>query len=206
MVVIKMNKLKAENINFSYNDHQILSNLDFEMESNQVIGLFGDSGSGKSTLCKILTGFIKDYEGNVLINDKIHDKGYNPVQLIYQHPEKIMNPRWKMEDVLKESWMPSDNILDEFGIKKEWFIRYPSELSGGELQRFSILRALNPKTKFIIADEITTMLDAVTQIQIITSLLKQCKENGIGLLLVSHDKKLLKKVCDKIVYLSDITD
>jgi peptide/nickel transport system ATP-binding protein len=206
MVVIKMNKLKAENINFSYNDHQILSNLDFEMESNQVIGLFGDSGSGKSTLCKILTGFIKDYEGNVLINDKIHDKGYNPVQLIYQHPEKIMNPRWKMEDVLKESWMPSDNILDEFGIKKEWFIRYPSELSGGELQRFSILRALNPKTKFIIADEITTMLDAVTQIQIITSLLKQCKENGIGLLLVSHDKKLLKRVCDKIVYLSDITD
>ena len=201
-----MNKLKAENINFSYNDHQILSNLDFEMESNQVIGLFGDSGSGKSTLCKILTGFIKDYEGNVLINDKIHEKGYNPVQLIYQHPEKIMNPRWKMKDVLKESWMPSDNILDEFGIKKEWFIRYPSELSGGELQRFSILRALNPKTKFIIADEITTMLDAVTQIQIITSLLKQCKENGIGLLLVSHDKKLLKRVCDKIVYLSDITD
>jgi len=201
-----MNKLKAENINFSYNDHQILSNLDFEIESNQVIGLFGDSGSGKSTLCKILTGFIKDYEGNVLINDKIHEKGYNPVQLIYQHPEKIMNPRWKMEDVLKESWMPSDNILDEFGIKKEWFIRYPSELSGGELQRFSILRAINPKTKFIIADEITTMLDAVTQIQIITSLLKQCKENGIGLLLVSHDKKLLKRVCDKIVYLSDITD
>jgi len=201
-----MNKLKAENINFSYNDHQILSNLDFEMESNQVIGLFGDSGSGKSTLCKILTGFIKDYEGNVLINDKIHEKGYNPVQLIYQHPEKIMNPRWKMKDVLKESWMPSDNILDEFGIKKEWFIRYPSELSGGELQRFSILRAINPKTKFIIADEITTMLDAVTQIQIITSLLKQCKENGIGLLLVSHDKKLLKRVCDKIVYLSDITD
>ena len=201
-----MNKLKAENINFSYNDHQILSNLDFEMESNQVIGLFGDSGSGKSTLCKILTGFIKDYEGNVLINDKIHEKGYNPVQLIYQHPEKIMNPRWKMENVLKESWMPSDNILDEFGIKKEWFIRYPSELSGGELQRFSILRAINPKTKFIIADEITTMLDAVTQIQIITSLLKQCKENGIGLVLVSHDKKLLKRVCDKIVYLSDITD
>ncbi len=201
-----MDVLKAENINFSYGSHQVLSNVNFEMENNQIIGLFGDSGSGKSTLCKILTGFIKDYDGLVTLNDKKHEGGYNPIQLIYQHPEKVMNPRWKMQEVLLESWMPTQEILDEFGIKKEWFKRYPSELSGGELQRFSILRALNPKTKFIIADEISTMLDAVTQVQIWDSLLKQARKNEVGVLVVSHDKRLLNRVCDDIVYLKDITD
>lgn len=201
-----MDTLKAENINFGYGSHKILSNVNFQMENNQIIGLFGDSGSGKSTLCKILTGFIKNYDGSVTLNNQKHIKGFNPIQLIYQHPEKVMNPRWKMKEVLDESWMPTDEILDEFGIKKEWFNRYPSELSGGELQRFSILRALNPKTRFIIADEITTMLDAVTQVQVLTSLLKIAKDNKVGVLLVSHDKKLLKRVCDEIVYLSDISD
>lgn len=201
-----MNVLKAENVSFAYGLHQILKNINFEMNNEQIIGLFGDSGSGKSTLCKVLTGFIKDYDGQVTVNGQEHKKGFNPIQLIYQHPEKVMNPRWKMRDVLEESWMPDDKILDEFGIKKEWFDRYPSELSGGELQRFSILRALNPKTQFIIADEISTMLDAVTQVQIWESLLSVARKNKVGVLVVSHDKKLLNRICDDIVYLRDITD
>lgn len=199
-----MDTLKAENVNFGYGSHQILKNLNFEMNNNQVIGLFGDSGSGKSTLCKVLTGFINDYEGNITVNGQKHKGGYNPIQLIYQHPEKVMNPRWKMKDVLEESWMPDDSLLDEFGIKREWFGRYPSELSGGELQRFSILRSLNPKTKFIIADEISTMLDAVTQVQIWDALLDYCKHNKIGILAVSHDKELLDVIADDIILFDDI--
>lgn len=197
-----MNVLKAENINFGYGSKQVLKNLNFEMDNSQIIGLFGDSGSGKSTFCKILTGLIKDYEGRVSVNNQVHEKGFNPIQLIFQHPEKVMNPRWKMEEVLKESWMPDENLLNDFGIKREWFNRYPSELSGGELQRFSILRSLNPETKFIIADEISTMLDALTQVQIWDSLLDIARKNQIGILVVSHDKNLLNRVCDKIVYLS----
>jgi len=199
-----MDILKAENINFGYGSQKLLKNVNFEMNNEQVIGLFGDSGSGKSTLCKILTGFIKDFDGNVTVNGQKHNDGFNPIQLIYQHPEKVMNPRWKMLEVMEESWMPDDNILNEFGIKKEWFKRYPSELSGGELQRFSILRALNPKTKFIIADEISTMLDAVTQVQIWEALIKHCKTNDIGILAVSHDKDLLEVICDDIVYFNEI--
>lgn len=205
-MVNNMDVMKAEKVSFGYGSHKILQNLNFEMNNNQVIGLFGDSGSGKSTLCKILTGFITDYEGEVTVNGQKHNGGYNPIQLIYQHPEKVMNPRWKMKDVLEESWMPDEKILNEFGIKKEWFKRYPSELSGGELQRFSILRALNPKTKFIIADEISTMLDAVTQVQIWESLLTVARENNVGVLLVSHDKRLINRISDEMVYLSDITD
>lgn len=200
-----MNTLKIENISFKYtNNKPILSNIYFEINNNEIIGLCGDSGSGKSTLCKIITGYIENYDGKITLNNKEIKKGFNPVQLIYQHPEKIMNPRWNMKKILEESWMPDDEILNEFGIKQEWFKRYPSELSGGELQRFSILRALNPKTKFIIADEITTMLDAVTQVQIITSLLTIAKKQDIGIIIVSHDYNLLNRITDKILYLDKL--
>jgi len=200
-----METLKAEHISFGYSSKNIiLGDINFIMDNNEILGLFGDSGSGKSTFCKILTGFIDSYKGKVLLNDMEIKKGFNPIQLIYQHPEKTMNPRWTMGNILKESWNPPEEILDEFGIKMEWFSRYPSELSGGELQRFSILRALNPETKFIIADEITTMLDAVTQVQIWNSLLKYAKKYKIGVLAVSHDSELLNRLADRTILLDDL--
>ena len=198
-------ELKAENITFSYNKRPILKDVTLSLESNQIVGLIGDSGSGKSTLCKILSGHIPNYKGNVRIEGKeIEQKGFYPVQLIFQHPEKTMNPKWKMEKVLKESWNPPQELKDTFGLKENWMNRWPNELSGGELQRFSILRAINPNTKFIIADEISTMLDAVTQVQIWEALINHCKANNIGILAVSHDIKLLDVICDEVLYFYEI--
>ena len=117
-----------------------------------------------------------------------------------------MNPKWKMNKVLNESWTPPQELKDTFGLKDKWLTRWPSELSGGELQRFSILRALNPKTKFIIADEISTMLDAVTQVQIWEKLIKYAKVNNIGILAVSHDPELLEVICDDILYFNEINN
>ncbi len=201
-------ELKAENISFSYNKkREILKDVSLSLPSDKIIGLIGDSGSGKSTLCKIMAGFITHYKGNVTIDgNEIRDKDYYPVQLIFQHPEKTMNPKWKMEKVLNESWTPTQDLKDTFGLKDNWLTRWPNELSGGELQRFSILRALNPKTKFIIADEISTMLDAVTQVQIWEALIKHCRSNNIGILAVSHDPELLEVVCDDILYFKDINN
>ncbi len=203
-----MMELKAENISFSYNKkRQILKDVSLSVNSNQIIGLIGDSGSGKSTLCKIMAGYISHYSGNVTLEGKeIPDKDYYPVQLIFQHPEKTMNPKWKMEKVLNEAWTPTQELKDTFGLKDSWLTRWPSELSGGELQRFSILRALNPKTKFIIADEISTMLDAVTQVQIWEALINHAKANNIGILAVSHDPELLEVICDDILYFNEINN
>ena len=131
-------------------------------------------------------------------------KGFKPVQLIYQHPEKVMNPKWKMKQVLSESWDVSDEMLEEFGIQKSWLTRFPQELSGGEMQRFSVLRSLNPNTQILIADEMTTMLDAITQVQILDSVLKVVKERKMGFLLVSHDMDLVETICDDKIYLKDI--
>ena len=198
--------LKADNISFSYNKkRQILKDVSLSLDSNQIIGLIGDSGSGKSTLCKIMAGYITHYSGEVTLDgNKIPNKDYYPVQLIFQHPEKTMNPKWKMEKVLRESWNPPKELKDTFGLKDNWLTRWPSELSGGELQRFSILRSLNPKTKFIIADEISTMLDALTQVQIWEALINHCKANNIGILAVSHDIELLEVICDDILKFNEI--
>ena len=199
-------ELTGRNISFRYNSQsrQILKDVDITVDNKKILGLFGDSGSGKSSLCKILAGHITRYEGEVRLDGQEIPKGYDPVQLIYQHPEKVMNPKWKMHEVLEESWEVPDDLLEDFGIQKSWLNRWPAELSGGELQRFSVLRALNPKTKFLIADEMTTMLDAITQVQIFESVLKIVKERNMGLLVVSHDKDLMDIICDEIIYLDDI--
>lgn len=200
-------KLKATNISFKYPSakNYLLKDINLELNNKKITGLVGDSGSGKSTLCKILSGYVQKYEGEVSFDDApLPKKGFKPVQLIYQHPEKVMNPKWKMKDVLGESWDVDEKTLSEFGIQKSWLTRFPQELSGGELQRFSVLRALNPKTKFIIADEMTTMLDAITQVQILDSVLKLVKERNMGFLLVSHDMDLVNTICDDIIYFKDI--
>ena len=205
----KVNKmeLKATNISFKYPSakNYLLKDINLELNNKKIMGLIGDSGSGKSTLCKILSGYVTKYEGNVTFDgNPLPKKGFKPVQLIYQHPEKVMNPKWKMEQVLKESWDVPDEFLEEFGIQKTWLTRFPQELSGGELQRFSVLRSLNPDTKFLIADEMTTMLDAITQVQILESVLKIVKERKMGFLLVSHDMDLVETICDDKIYLKDI--
>ena len=200
-------KLKATNISFKYPSakNYLLKDINLELDNEKIMGLIGDSGSRKSTLCKILSGYVQKYEGEVSFDDApLPKKGFKPVQLIYQHPEKVMNPKWKMKDVLGESWDVDEKTLSEFGIQKSWLTRFPQELSGGELQRFSVLRALNPKTKFIIADEMTTMLDAITQVQILDSVLKLVKERNMGFLLVSHDMDLVNTICDDIIYFKDI--
>ena len=205
-MVSKM-KLKIENLSFKYPNAKkyLLKDVNLELDNKKIVGLIGDSGSGKSTLCKILSGYIDNYEGNVTFNENpLPKKGFKPIQLIYQHPEKVMNPNWKMKKVLEESWNVPDELLDEFGIQKQWLKRYPQELSGGELQRFSVLRSLNPNTQFLIADEMTTMLDAITQVQILDSVLKIVKKRKMGFLVVSHDTSLIETICDEKIYLKDI--
>ncbi|AGN16107.1 ABC transporter ATP-binding protein [Methanobrevibacter sp. AbM4] len=202
-------ELTASNISFKYSSQSdyILKDLNLTIDNNKVLGLVGDSGSGKSSLCKILSSFILNYEGEVRLDGKpLPKKGYNPVQLIFQHPEKVINPKWKMREVLNESWQVPQELFDEFGIQESWLNRWPNELSGGELQRFSVLRSLNPKTKFLIADEMTTMLDAVTQVQIFDAVIKVVKDRNMGFLVVSHDKDLLSVICDDIVHLNDLNN
>lgn len=197
-------QLRAKNISFKYKNSEkyILENIDFEINSGEVVGLVAPSGFGKTTLAKILAGYEKPHSGEVILNGMYkRDTLYNPVQLIFQHPEKAVNPRWRMDKILKESFEPSKELLSYMGIKDEWLNRYPNELSGGELQRFCVIRALSKETKFLIADEMTTMLDAITQAQIWNVVIDYIKENNIGLIIISHEKTLINRLCDRIINL-----
>ncbi|MDO5707904.1 MAG: ATP-binding cassette domain-containing protein [Andreesenia angusta] len=197
--------LECKDVGFHYNtENWLFRNVDLRVGKGEIVGIIGYSGCGKTSLSKLLADYLIPSEGEILIDGEKHKKGeFKKVQLIYQHPEKIMNPRWKMKEILSESYEPEQKILDKFGIRNEWFNRYPIELSGGEMQRFSIVRSLNPKTEYLIADEMTTMLDGLTQAFIWKQLLEIVKTRNIGLIIISHEKDIIKKLCDRCYYMSD---
>ncbi|NLV17796.1 MAG: ATP-binding cassette domain-containing protein [Syntrophomonadaceae bacterium] len=199
--------LEAKDISFGYKKNaNILENFQFTMENQERVGILAPSGWGKTTLCQILSGYTKPQEGRVLLNGQdIHKiKGYCPVQMIWQHPEKSVNPRLRMKEVIAEGDDIEERIIDQLGIERDWFNRFPGELSGGELQRFCMARALGKRTQFLIADEISTMLDLITQSQIWTFLLTEVKQRGIGLIAVTHSRSLMDHIATRQIILDDI--
>lgn len=198
-------KLEANDISFRYDTgrRRILNRVSIEIGSGERIGLTAPSGFGKTTFCKVLSGYEEPDSGQVLLDGRPlgEYRGRLPVQMIWQHPEQSVNPRWKMWRVLREGGRMDKELTDKLGIRREWMDRFPSELSGGELQRFCIARALGEGTKLLLADEITTMLDMVTQSEIWRVLLGEAEKRGIGMLIVSHSEPLTDRVCTRKIRL-----
>ena len=137
--------LEAKNISFRYGRRQpwILEGRSITIDRGQRLAVFAPSGFGKTTLAMLLAGYLEPVRGEVLLDGKpLPRKGICPVQLICQHPEKAVNPRWKLKKVLEESGSLREEVLDAFGMEQAWLERFPRELSGGELQRFCVARAL----------------------------------------------------------------
>lgn len=200
--------LQGKGIGFCYDRcKKILNDFDITIRSGEIVGLRGPSGRGKTTLAKILAGYVKPQKGVVTVNGKIHiPKNYNPVQLIYQHPEKAVDPRWKLKKTLTEAFEPDREVLTALGINEKWMERYPHELSGGELQRFCIARVLHDDTRFLIADEMTTMLDAIMQARVWELVLEFVRKRNMGLLVISHEKNIVEKLSDRIIDLGSVKE
>ncbi|NQX58145.1 ABC transporter ATP-binding protein [Paenibacillus qinlingensis] len=193
--------LEGKSLGYRYNKGKwVLQHMNVGVEAGEIVGLVGPSGCGKSTLAKLLAGHLQPTEGHVLLDGGPIPSGVrNPVQLVLQHPEQAVNPKWKLGRTLAESGTMDDNLLTELAIEEEWLNRYPSELSGGELQRICVARALGSGTRYLIADEMTTMLDAITQAQIWQSVLKWAERNHTSILVISHERQLVNRLCNRVV-------
>ena len=189
--------LEAKNLSFQYEKtgRKILDQFSLKADSNERVGILAPSGFGKTTLCKILSGYEEPEAGEVILDGK-------PLQSYKDYcPEQAVNPRLRMRTVLEEGDQADPKLIEKLGIEPDWLNRFPTELSGGELQRFCIARALGKRTGFLLADEISTMLDLITQSQIWHFLIEETQKRGIGMIVVSHDPELVEKVCTRIVKL-----
>lgn len=193
-------RLEANHVSFRYDRRGpwVLRDVSLTVERGERVALFAPSGYGKTTLALLLAGYLQPTEGQLLLDGRpLPRKGVCPVQLIYQHPEKAINPRWRLRQVLEESGQLREDMLDAFGIERAWLDRFPRELSGGELQRFCVARALMSGADFLICDEISTMLDVITQAQIWDVVLAEAARRDMGLIAVTHNRHLADRICTR---------
>lgn len=173
--------------------------LSFSLDAGERLGISAPSGAGKTTLGRVLAQWQPPTKGSILVNgNPLSKKGYCPIQLVPQHPDKCFNPFRTTGDSVRDAWSPDKNWLERLRIKSEWLTRRPNELSGGELARIALLRALDPRTQVLIADEVTAQLDAQIQAEIWKVLIDESQKRPLSLIIFSHNKALLEKVSTKV--------
>ena len=197
--------LEGKNLFFRYDQKKpwILEDVSIKIEKGQRLAVSAPSGYGKTTLALLLAGYLEPVKGEILLDGRpLPRKGFCPVQLIYQHPEKAINPRWRLRRIFEESGQRKEEVLDAFGIERNWLDRFPRELSGGELQRFCVARALLSGADYLICDEVSTMLDAITQAQLWKVILEEARRRNMGILAVTHNKHLAGRIAERTIDLS----
>ncbi|WP_386082864.1 ABC transporter ATP-binding protein [Vreelandella sp. F11] len=197
--------LNAQRVSFHFASRvPLLQNVSLTLGAGEWLGLSGDSGAGKSTLGQLLAGYLAPQAGNITLDGEALPKsGVQPVQWLPQSPELAVNPRWRVGKILNEAWTPSEAQCQAFGVQAKWLSRLPQSLSGGELQRVCVLRALAPEVRFLVADEISTMLDPITQVELWQALKQEAQLRQLGVLVISHDTALLERLCPKRYHLRE---
>ena len=188
-----MNILNIENLTFSYDGvKNIYENFSLKIKKGEIVCIVGPSGSGKSTLFELITKNLKPKSGTI-------DTGR--VSQIFQDPYTSFHPTFSIINQIKDITPLEniDNLCQELNLDTKLLKKKPHLLSGGQLQRCSILRAILMKPDLILADEPTSALDNITQLEVMKLLLKFLDKTGI--LLITHDESLATWCGDKIISL-----
>lgn len=197
-----MNKnlvLEINDLTFFYKkDNPIYNNFSLELKKGELVTIFGKSGTGKTTLFELILGSLKPINGTIKKSN---------ISMIFQDPYNSFHPTYtifeQIKDVIKNDYNEKelDDFLSKLTLNKELLNKKPYELSGGQLQRCSILRALLMKPALLLVDEPTSALDniiAYDVMKLLITLLDSC-----AILLVTHDLEMAKWCSDKIIRLEE---
>ena len=191
----------------------IIKNLgplkDIHIEEIKPFTVFiGESGSGKGTLGRIILGIEKPSSGEILLEKN------TKISVVFQDYTSSVNPSYKVKDIIeealsaivknsKEREKEIINLLDKVGLNETFINRYPHELSGGQLQRVCIARAIAIKPDFILLDEAVSSLDINVQVQILDLLKKLKIEDNLSYLFITHDLMTITYLCDSVIFFKD---
>ena len=197
---------------FTAVDHASLT-----LQRGRTLGLLGQSGSGKSTLGQMMVGLLRPDSGELFFHGErlsypIRGQARRKIQILFQHPEVSFNPQLTLRQSLVEPFKltgkPFDDgailsVIEPFGLHAEHLARYPGELSGGELQRAALARVTVLEPEMILLDEPTSMLDVITQAQMIDFLRRYQQQHQTAYLFITHSTALAEQFCDEIVNMED---
>ena len=185
-----------------------LDGVSFKLDRGKTLGIVGSSGSGKTTVFKILMRFLSPDRGNYLIEGKnalfLKRKEFSRiVQGVFQNPSRTLDPKKSVRFLLSEPFLihreiegSPEQLLREVSLPQEVLDAYPQQLSGGQLQRIALARALALSPVYLIADEPTSALDPTVQVQILKLLQRLQAKRNMGMVFISHD-------INQVVFLSD---
>jgi len=186
--------LKIEGLQFGYPGKEPLySNFSLTLHRGECVGVVGPSGSGKSTLFELIAGNLLPERGEIR---------RERIAWIFQDPYSSFHPSYPVREQIEEvAVTPGDEtLLKALDLEAELLTRLPHELSGGQLQRCSILRALRMAPELLLCDEPTSALDNITQLETMRILMGFL--DRVGILLITHDPDLARWACDRIIDLT----
>ena len=203
-----MKAVELINIVKKYGQQEVLNSFSLDIEKGKCLAVMGESGSGKSTIAKIIIGLEKPNSGEVKIFDK-------DIEFLFQDSYNALNPRMTVEDLIYEPLQFSTDIdvkdkrefilelLNQVELAPELLTRKRDELSGGQLQRVCLARALSTKPQIIIFDESLSGLDPLVQDKILDLLYKIQKEYNLTYIFISHDFRLCYFLADRIILIDN---
>lgn len=214
-----MTLVRAANLRFSYDGKPpwVIDGVSLGIEAGTTVGIVGESGSGKSTIIRLLNGMLTAQEGSVFIDgtdvDVIARRSLRELrsfgQMVFQSPRNSFDPRMRLGRSLAEPTralkrevpprLTLEAWMSRVGLPAELLDRFPHQLSGGQLQRVSLARALSVAPRVLYADEPTSALDVSVQAQVLDLLVRLRAELNLTLVIVTHDLAVAARLCDRII-------